>query len=213
MSASANTSMETPNSRERQRLQTRAQILSAAIDGFARSGFEATSLAEVARRAGVKKALVQYHFATKEQLWKEAALLIWQQRNDFLRDILATPDEPDLTEQMRRGFVALVEFSLEHPQWLWFMFHEAAVGGDRQAWLLDKCLARDYRLGEAFVRQFQRQGLIREGSPMQLLHLISGALTYNLLVAPTTLRATGLDLSSREAIDEQVALLQQLLRP
>lgn len=209
----ANTSMETPNSRERQRLQTRGQILSAAIHSFARSGFEATSLAEIAARAGVKKALVQYHFSTKEQLWKDAALLLWQQRNDFLQGILSTPGEPDMTEQMRRGFVALVEFSLEHPQWLWFMFHEAAVGGERQAWLLENCLARDYRLGEAFVRQFQEQGLIRAGSPMQLLHLISGALTYNLLVAPTTLRATGLDLSSREAIDEQVSLLQELLRP
>ena len=204
---------EPTTSRQRQRLQTRSQILAAAVDSFARSGFEATSIAEVADRAGVKKALVQYHFSTKEQLWKEAALLIWQQRNDTLANNLATDQDVDLTEQMRRGFVALIEFSLQHPQWLWFMFHEAAVGGERQAWLLENCMASDYQLGEAFVRQFQSQGLIRAGSPMQLLHLISGALTYNLLVAPTTLRATGLDLSSPEAIDEQVALLQELLRP
>lgn len=210
---SADASLENTNSRERQRLQTRGQILSAAIGSFARSGFEATSLAEVATPAGVKKALVQYHFSTKEQLWKAAAMEIWKQRNDTLAANLATSRKADLTEQMRRGFVALVEFSMDHPQWLWFMFHEAAVGGERQRWLLEHCLARDYRLGEAFVRQSQAQGLIRKGSPVQLLHLISGALTYNLLVAPTTLKATGLDLSSREAIDEQVSLLQDLLRP
>ena len=211
MSESAKSAI--PTSRQRQRLQTRSQILAAAVDSFARSGFEATSLAEVADRAGVKKALVQYHFSTKEQLWKEAALLIWQQRNDTLAAKLATEEKIDPAEQMRRGFVALIEFSLVNPQWLWFMFHEAAVGGERQAWLLENCMASDYQLGETFVRQFQSLGLIRAGSPMQLLHLISGALTYNLLVAPTTLKATGLDLSSGEAIDEQVLLLQQLLRP
>jgi len=204
---------EAPSSRERQRLQTRSLILSAAIDRFARSGFEATSLAEVAERAGVKKALVQYHFSTKQQLWKDAALLIWQQRNDSMSARLETDETISPAEQMRRGFIALIEFSLANPEWLWFMFHEAAVNGERQAWLLENCMASDYQLGEAFVRQFQSLGLIRAGSPMQRLHLISGALTYNLLVAPTTLKATGLDLSSSEAINEQVALLQALLHP
>ena len=202
-----------PNARERQRQQTRGQILDAAVSSFARSGFEATSLAQVAQQAGVKKALVQYHFATKDQLWKQAALQIWQQRNDTLAAEMANGEDLDLAEQMRRGFVGLIEFSLKHPQWLWFMFHEAAIGGERQAWLLENCMARDYQLGERFVREFQTRGLIRKGSPMQLLHLISGALTYNLLVAPTTLKATGLDFSSPAVIDEQVALLQDLLRP
>jgi TetR/AcrR family transcriptional regulator len=98
-------------------------------------------------------------------------------------------------------------------QWLWFMFHEAAAGGERQAWLLENCMGADYEMGAIFVEEYQRQGLIRQGSPQHLLHLISGDLTYNLLVAPMTLRATGLDLASAEAIEGQVSLLQDLLRP
>ena len=47
------------NTRQQQRQQTRTQILDAAIEVFARSGFEATSLAGIAARAGVKKALLQ----------------------------------------------------------------------------------------------------------------------------------------------------------
>lgn len=199
--------------RQRQREQTRQQILAAAVDAFARSGYDAASLADIANRAGVKKALVQYHFSTKQQLWRQAALSVWQHRNACLAAHLRQDNQQSPLENMRNGFVALIEFSLEHPQWLWFMFHEAAAGGDRQAWLLEHCMRQDYQIGENFVREFQSSGLIRKGSPLQLLHLISGALTYNLLVAPTTLQATGTDLSSREAIDEQVALLQALLRP
>ncbi|AQA18529.1 hypothetical protein BST95_10070 [Halioglobus japonicus] len=199
--------------RQRQREQTRAQILEAAANAFAGAGFDAASLADIAAQAGVKKALVQYHFSTKEQLWRAAALQIWQQRNDALAMQLGDAAGGELASRMREGFTALVEFTCEQPHWLWFMFHEAAAQGERQKWLIEHCMQEDYRLGELFVIEFQRQGLIRAGSPLHLLHLISGALTYNLLVAPSTLVATGTDLASPDAIREQVRLLQELLAP
>lgn len=207
------TAEATPTSRQRQREHTRGQILAAAEEIFARAGFEAASLAEIASSAGVKKALVQYHFSTKEQLWRETARHIWQQRNDYLAQQLGELEDQDALGNMRLGFTALVEFTREQPHWLWFMFHEAAAGDERQQWLIENCMKDDYRLGEIFVREFQQRGLIRKGPPLHLLHLISGALTYNLLVAPSTLKATGVDLGTRDSIAEQVNLLQELLTP
>jgi len=201
------------NSRQRQREQTRARILTAAVKVFARAGFEAASLAGIAQLAGVKKALVQYHFATKTQLWQDAATHLWQRRNNHMAEVFAAGCDSDLTDRMRLGFTRLVEFTRENPEWLWFMFHEATAKTDRSQWLIDHFLRDDYRLGEAFVREFQQRGLIRQGSALHLLHLISGALTYNLLVAPQTLQVTGTDLASATSIAEQVALLQGLLRP
>lgn len=202
-------------SRRQQREQTRDVILRAAIETFAQAGFEAASLAEIAKQAGVKKALVQYHFATKEELWQQSASQLWQQRNDYMAQFIRGSDAAagDIAQKMGQGFTALIKFTRENPQWLWFMFHEAAVDGDRLQWLVENCLENDYLLGESFVKEFQQQGLIRKGSPQHLLHLISGALTYNLLVAPSTLRATGLDLASEDSIARQVKLLQDLLRP
>lgn len=207
------TSPAEPTTRQRQREHTRSQILEAASQVFSRAGFDAASLADIATAAGVKKALVQYHFSTKDQLWRDTAAHIWDQRNQFMADRLADATCGDALASMRQGFTALVEFTHQRPHWLWFMFHEAAAGGERQQWLVEHCLRRDYQTGETFVKEFQAQGLIRRGSPLHLLHLISGALTYNLLVAPSTLMATGLDLGSRESIDEQVTLLQELLAP
>ena len=201
------------NRRQQQREQTRSQILAAAVRVFARSGFEAASLAEIADLAGVKKALVQYHFTTKDQLWKAAASQLWEDRNAHLERLLGNNCDGDLWLKMRRGFTVLVEYTRENPEWLWFMFHEGAAKGPRLQWLADTYLETDYRLGEKFIAMFQQRGLIRSGSPLHLLHLISGALTYNLLVAPSTLLATGLDLGSRKSIDEQVNLLQALLAP
>lgn len=199
--------------RQRQREETRSQILAAAIRAFARSGFEAASLAGIAQQAGVKKALVQYHFSTKEQLWREAARRLWTERNQRLAEVIASSDTKDPNASMRRGFTALVEFTRENPEWLWFMFHEAAANGERLQWLIDNFLREDYRQGELFVKQFQDCGQMREGTPLYLLHLISGALTYNLMVAPATLHATHTDLASEESITRQVGLLQSLLAP
>lgn len=207
------TSLGIPNARQRQREQTRCTILDAAMGIFARAGFDAASLAEIAAAAGVKKALIQYHFTTKEQLWQQTAAHIWQSRNNYLRNTLDEAPAGDDLAAMRLGFRALVEFTRSQPHWLWFMFHEAAAGGERHEWLIQHCLRDDYHAGEAFVREFQARGLIRPGSPLHLLHLISGALTYNLLVAPSTLQVTGLDLGSQDSIDAQVTLLQELLAP
>lgn len=208
-----NTAQPELTSRQRQREQTRSQILAAAVKIFARSGFEAASLADIAKEAGAKKALVQYHFSTKEQLWKDAATGLWTARNSRLSDVLNDDCTEDFSIKMRRGFTTLVEFTRENPEWLWFMFHEAALKGPRLQWLIDNFLRDDYRLGEKFVSQFQEYGAMREGSPLHLLHLISGALTYNLLVAPQTQQVTGIDLASEESIAQQVSLLQSLLAP
>ncbi len=197
--------------RQRQREKTRELVLNAAIEVFARAGFEAASLADIAAKAGVKKALVQYHFSTKYRLWKDAAARLWSERNARLEAFYASSLEDDLHQRMRGGFTVLVTFTRENPQWLWFMFHEAAANGERGKWLIDNFIRRDYVLGQAFVIEYQRAGLMREGSALHLLHLISGALTYNLLVAPLTLQATNTDLSTEASIAEQVELLQRLL--
>jgi AcrR family transcriptional regulator len=48
---------------------SRDEILKAAIDLFATRGFHETSMAEVARAAGVSKALIFWHFKSKEELF------------------------------------------------------------------------------------------------------------------------------------------------
>ncbi len=48
----------------------RRAILSAATKLFAAHGFAATSMADIAKEAGVTKSLILYHFATKDELWR-----------------------------------------------------------------------------------------------------------------------------------------------
>src|SRR5271167_1179611 len=56
-------------SRESRAQDSRDEILAAATDLFETRGFHETSMAEVARAAGVSKALIFWHFKTKEELF------------------------------------------------------------------------------------------------------------------------------------------------
>jgi AcrR family transcriptional regulator len=57
-----------PGLRERRRQQTRGRIVDAAAELFAERGFEAVSVMEIARRAGVVEKTVFNHFPVKEGL-------------------------------------------------------------------------------------------------------------------------------------------------
>lgn len=48
--------------------ETRAKILAATDELFGRLGFDATSTRDIAERSGVNKALIHYHFGSKDEL-------------------------------------------------------------------------------------------------------------------------------------------------
>ena len=51
-------------------VKTRETIMIAAFDVFAEKGYDGASLADIAAFACVPKSLLQYHFGSKEELWK-----------------------------------------------------------------------------------------------------------------------------------------------
>jgi TetR/AcrR family transcriptional repressor of uid operon len=57
--------------RERKRDLTRARLYEAALDEFRRTGFDRSSVARIARRAGVSRASFYFHFPTKEHVLTE----------------------------------------------------------------------------------------------------------------------------------------------
>jgi AcrR family transcriptional regulator len=61
-----------PRRRLLRRAERRGQILRAAKGAFARDGFAATGLEDVAREAGVTKVLIYRHFDSKEDLYRAA---------------------------------------------------------------------------------------------------------------------------------------------
>lgn len=70
---------------------TRSNILAAAVQTLQRGGVEGFTLDAVARRAGVVKGLVLYHYASRGRLLRAAASQIDASRNAALERALSSP--------------------------------------------------------------------------------------------------------------------------
>lgn len=88
--------------RFRRRKEDRPQeITRAALEAFARKGYSATRVEEVARRAGVSKGLVYLYFKTKEEMFKAVVRSFVVPRIDALIRIIERSDLS--SEQFLRG--------------------------------------------------------------------------------------------------------------
>jgi AcrR family transcriptional regulator len=90
---------------------TASELRDAALEEFASAGYLGTSIQAIAARAGVSKASVLYHFASKETLL-DAAL---SPAIDGLAALLPGTAQLGGTEAERAGFLAaFVDFLLRH---------------------------------------------------------------------------------------------------
>lgn len=95
-------------------LARQAQLLDCAIDALVEEGYAGTSIAEVARRAGVSKGVVTYHFPSKEDLLGEVAASLYRDAGKQISQATGGSDSvlDGLTEYIRSNLA----FVAEHPR-------------------------------------------------------------------------------------------------
>jgi AcrR family transcriptional regulator len=100
-----------PEKRKRDRTATRARLLEVAQLRFARDGYDAASVRDIARDAGVDATLVFRYFGSKKQLFDEATAA-----GELRADLLAGPPE-QLAARMLRSvvFQDWARYGGEHP--------------------------------------------------------------------------------------------------
>lgn len=109
-------SVTTPGNRRLPRAERREQILRAATEAFARSGFAATSLDDVAREAGVTRMVVYTHFESKTALYQA----VLDRMRTLLDSATGAPDYVDFSVE------ALLAVAAAEPAGFRLIFHHAA---------------------------------------------------------------------------------------
>jgi AcrR family transcriptional regulator len=94
---------------------TRARLLASAARVFARRGYHAASVEEVAEEAGFSKGAVYSNFAGKEELFLAMLEARFADRVANMRAAAAGPGEPG--EQARRGAGAFMATLAADPDW------------------------------------------------------------------------------------------------
>ncbi|HWD27388.1 MAG TPA: helix-turn-helix domain-containing protein [Rhizomicrobium sp.] len=105
--------------------RTRGRIMDAAVSLFARNGFEATSVNEIARAADVANGTFYLHFKDKDEL---VAALTLRMASDVTRRISeAMADVTDAIERVARGTRHFIELAASEPDWGWGVYRALAA--------------------------------------------------------------------------------------
>jgi AcrR family transcriptional regulator len=93
-------------------LARRAQLVRCAIEAIAELGLPKSSLAEIGRRAGITKATIFYHFASRDELIREVLTTVLTEGADFMAKRVS--EQPDPAAELRAYLKANIEYIATH---------------------------------------------------------------------------------------------------
>jgi len=190
---------------------TRERILTAAVDLFSERSFEGATTREIAARAEVTQPLLNYHFRSKDELWRaavdglfEALTQALAAREDGLRGV----DELTTTRLLVREFI---QFSARHPQVHRIITQECKVDGPRMDWLVERHIRPLY---EATTNRFTRlveQGLMADIPAPHLYYIVTGAGPTMFVLGPECRRLSGVEPTDPDVIEAHADAVCTLL--
>ena len=178
--------------------KTATQILQAAEEVLGELGYEGASVMAIARRAGVNKALVFYHWGSKADLFEHVLERYYSGHREALRD--AFESEGSLTERFHRMVDAYMDFIDENRLYPRLVQQQISGGGPH--------LELVQRHLEAFFT-WTTQALAQitpDNGPLAARHFylsLSGIVVNYFTYAPVLGSLWGQDPLSREAVAER----------
>lgn len=188
------------------------RILAAAAVEFASRGYSGARVDGIARRARVNKAMLYYHFGSKQAIYQALLRSVFTNVAERLRAIASSGDAP--TEMVDRAIAELAAFTGEHPHFPAIMLREVAGGGthlDRKT--LGTLTAVPKAFG-AIVMQGVQAGVFRPMHPIAAYFTMIAPIVFYMAAAPIRKEladARLLDLSSLSQ-DRFVAHVQDTMR-
>lgn len=178
----------------------REALLRAARQLMNEKGFSGVTAREVAERAGVKPALVNYYFGGKDELLRAVILGLSEEMRDRLETAVAT--EGSFEERLRAVIRTWIAALAEDPYAPALMVERVIFGDDE---VLDTFSDRfgkpNLQAISALLEEGRAAGEAREGNPMFLIPSMLGACLFYFLGAPIQRRIFGIDTLSPEMVE------------
>ena len=114
----------------------RGALLEAAFGEFAAEGFNGASGRAIAAAADTHQSQINYHFSSKEELWKAAMTCLLDELDAHVGAQTAVVDRDDPVAAMAAAIRGLVHFAAARPELNRLMIHEGAAPGPRLGWLV-----------------------------------------------------------------------------
>ncbi len=201
-----------PSPRVRDADATRARVLDAAEQLFARKGFDGTRLREVAEQAAVTVPLVCHHFRDKDTLY---AAVVERGLERFVSlgwEVLSRGRT--VADQLADFVRTLIQLGAREPDITAILHRELADGGVRAQPLAERMLLPLKRAAVDTLRAAQSRGEIRAGIDVEMAVLhIAGAAMYPALASPLVRIVWGDDPLGGDFVERRCRALVDLLTP
>jgi AcrR family transcriptional regulator len=151
----------------------RAQLIDVGRAVFAKHGFEATSVEEIAEKAGVSKPVVYEHFGGKEGLY---AVIVDREMEYVVRRISESISTGTPRERVEHAATAFLTYVKDHPDGFAILTHDTPVTSARGGM---SSLLNDVaeRVGEVFATSFKSAGYDAKAAPIYA-HALIGMVTF-----------------------------------
>lgn len=186
---------------------SREAILLAALQAFARDGYDGASMPKIARMANVAPPLIHYYFGSKDKLWRETVDRSLGELHREAAAICAATRALAPLDRLRALLQAYCHFAARYPDHFFMIIAEARSETERFAWVQENFTGILFNDVVAMLRDARASGAIREVEPEQVATiLISGILVY-FTVYPKQGAGQDLDALADAFCDQMFALL------
>jgi AcrR family transcriptional regulator len=190
---------------------TAERILDAAEDLFAQKGYSATSLGDVADRVGIRSPSLYNHFRNKEALY---ASVLERLLAEFSKPLLEMQESRELSqERVLQWLETIVRQHHANPNLARLLQHAALSGGPHTNEIIERLFSPMFQSPDAhdlrgdYFGQLSRQGL----QPWAVMAFNNLVMSY-VTMAPMYRDLLGQDPFSEEALEQQLALVNTLLK-
>jgi TetR/AcrR family transcriptional regulator len=191
--------------------KTRAAILRAALGEFAHEGVAGARTDEIARQAGVNKALLYYYFKDKEGLYAAVMEQVFQ---GLFSKVQAVLDRHDLGPQARLLLYARTHFDYiaSSPLLPRLVQRDFMRAGPNAPSVMSRVFERHGRPVYAALMKMMAEGMqageFRKADPAQTLTSILGTIVFYFISVPAQkMMAVGNPFSSSRVAERRAAVL------
>lgn len=195
----------------RDRVSTREALMAAGSALFSEMGFDGATVEGIARRAGVNKAMISYHFAGKNGLYTAILTRDFEWAIERLAELDSDAVQAD--DKLARFVAIFGELHVRRPHLSTMMLREAMSGGRHLESSLVSHIRRIFERVQSILAQGEREGTLRRVDPLMAHQIVLGSLAFFFAVRPLRDRMLAQGVVAAEAPDPArfVATLQDLL--
>lgn len=195
--------------------KTRAAILKSAVEEFAYEGVAGARTDEIARRAGVNKALLYYYFKDKDGLYAAALEQVFSGLHDHVSPVLDNPGLPP-KEKLLNYVAAHFDYIASSPVYPRLVQREfMRTTGKSLSPVASRILERYgkpiYSKLAALISQGVEKGEFRDLDALQTLTSILGTIVFYFISLPAQQVMTPGDPASPERIAARRAAVQDFV--